>query len=221
MTTVKEEFKMNPPTSAWEKLETELSTKAQKKSFFELIFFWFKKIFTKQNCCKCIIIFSLAFAKANAQTDTSAISKTSIRKIPSVAVKDLYGNTINTASFSNDENPILIVFWYSVHKFSAKELDAIEENYSDWKKETGVKVIVISIDDSRTLTNVLPMVNARGWDFDFYLDINSDFKRAMNVNLVPATFLINGAGKVIWNSVGFMEGSESVIYDELKKSKKP
>ena len=112
-----------------------------------------------------------------------------------------------------------MVFWYSVHKFPTRELDALEENYEQWKKETGVKIIVISIDDSRTSTNVLPIVNARGWDFEFYLDINSDFKRAMNVNLVPATFLINGAGEIIWNTVGYMEGNESLIYDELKKIK--
>ena len=63
------------------------------------------------------------------------------------------------------------------------------------------------------------MVNARGWDFEFYLDINSDFKRAMNVNLVPQTFLINDAGEITWNTVGFMEGNETLIYEEQKKMK--
>ena len=111
------------------------------------------------------------------------------------------------------------MFWYSVHKFPTRELDVLQENYEQWRSETGVKIIVISIDDSRTAANVLPIVNARGWDFEFYLDINSNFKRAMNVNLVPQTFLINGAGEVTWNSVGFMEGSEVLIYDELKKLK--
>jgi len=164
------------------------------------------------------LMISVSVVSAIAQSDT-AISKVNTRKIPSVEIKDLHGNNVNTSSFSNKGKPIIIVFWYSVHKFPTKELDAIQENYEAWKNETGVKVIVISIDDSRTASNVLPMVNARGWDFEFYLDINSDFKRAMNVNLVPHTFLVSGQGEIIWNTIGFMNGSESIIHDELKKIK--
>ena len=182
-----------------------------------------QKYFTKQNCCKCIAICaifisqkSLAQNTTSSQTYSSTTFQSGFHKIPDAQVKDLHEKTFNTSSFSNNEKPIIIVFWYSVHKFPTKELDALEENYEQWKKETGVKIIVISIDDSRIATNVLPIVNARGWDFEFYLDINSDFKRAMNVNLVPQTFLINGAGEIIWNTVGFMEGSESLIYDVLK-----
>ena len=110
-----------------------------------------------------------------------------------------------------------MIFWYSVQKFPTKELYALEENYVQWKKETGVKIIVISIDDSRTATNVLPMVNVRGWDIEFYPDINSDFKRAMNFNLTPHTFLINGSGEIVWPMVAFEEGNEFLIYNELKK----
>ena len=154
-----------------------------------------QKYFTKQNCCKCITICaifisqkSLAQNTTSSQTYSSTTFQSGFHKIPDAQVKDLHEKTFNTSSFSNNEKPIIIVFWYSVHKFPTKELDALEENYEQLKKETGVKIIVISIDDSRIATNVLPIVNARGWDFEFYLDINSDFKRAMNVNLVPQTF---------------------------------
>ena len=176
----------------------------------------------KKSCCKIlflIVLLQCENQKSFAQTDTSSISKANIRKIPSVDIKDLHGKAVNTSTFSNNGKPMIIVFWYSVHKFPTRELDAIQENYEEWKKESGVKVIVISIDDSRTATNVLPMVNTRGWDFEFYIDINSDFKRAMSVNLVPHTFLINGSGEIVWNTVGFMDGNESLIYDELKKIK--
>lgn len=189
------------------------------KKIIDFIIKWLKRFFTKQNCCKSVIIFSLVFNYANAQNDSS-ISKTNFAKIPTMDVKDLQGNTVNSSSFSNGSKPVLLVFWISIYKIPGKELDAIEENYVDWKKETGVKVIVISVDDSRTASHVLPMVNAKGWSFEFYLDINSDFKRAMNVNNLPHTFLINGSGEIVWQAAGFMEGNESLIYDELKKMKK-
>ena len=170
------------------------------KEIIKYIFHLLKKIFTKQNCCKCIaiciiIISHNSFAQntISCQSDSSTASQSGLRKIPDVQVKDLHGETFSTSSFTNSGKPIITVFCYSVHKFPTRELDALQENHEEWKKETVVKIIVISIDDSRTATNVLPMVNARGWDFEFYLDINSDFKRAMNVYLVPQTFLINGA----------------------------
>ena len=174
------------------------------KQFIKYIFRLIKNIFTKQNCCKCITIFAIllsqkSFARqsSNSQTDSATTSQSGLRKIPNVQVKDLHGKTFSTSSFSNNGTPIIMVFWYSFHKFATRELDALEENYEQWKKETAVKIIVISIDDSRTATNVLPIVNARGWDFEFYLDINSNFKRAMTENIVPQTFLINSAGEII------------------------
>ncbi len=165
------------------------------------------------------IIISMSFIFATISSETMSITNSVLGKIPSVNIKDLHGKTVNTSSFSNDGKPILLVFWYSVHKVPTKELDVIKENYVEWKKETGVKVIVISIDDSRTSSKVLPMVNAKRWDFEFYLDINSDFKRAMNVDLLPHTFIVNGSGEIVWQKVGFIHGNESIFYEELKKLK--
>ena len=204
----------------YEILDFSITAPRHKKRFLQAISHFFQKIFSKQNCCKGVILFSLAFFQANAQIDTGSISKVNTKKIPSVAIKDLYGNVVSTSSFTNKGKPMIIIFWYSVHRFPSKELNAIEENCEAWKKETGVKVIIVSVDDSRTATNVLPIVNAKGWDFEFYLDINSDFKRAMNVNLLPHTFLISGSREIVWQSVGFIEGDETTIYDELKKLRK-
>lgn len=196
-----------------------------KPKFLQNFLMLLKKFFTKQNCCKSIVLVNIWFLiwssgnYVSAQSDSSNVAKTDIRKIPAVTIRNFQGNNISTSTFTNGDKPMLIVFWYSVHRFPKKELDALKENYEEWKKEFGVKIIVISIDDSRSASEVMPMANAREWDFDFYLDINSDFKRAMNVNLVPHTFLIDGAGNVRWNKVGFMDGDETIIYQELKKVK--
>jgi len=39
-----------------------------------------------------------------------------------------------------------------------KELTSIAEVYEDWQKETGVKLIAVSIDDARTSASVKPFV---------------------------------------------------------------
>jgi len=96
-------------------------------------------------------------------------------------------------------------------------LNTIAENYKDWEKETGVKLVALSIDDARTTASVGPFVNGKGWDYEVYLDPNGDFKRAMNVNLVPHTFLMNGKREIVDQHTSFAPGDEEQLYEKIKK----
>lgn len=140
------------------------------------------------------------------------------KRIVSADLKTLDGKTVNSLSLVNDSTPLIIVFWLTYHKNPAKELDAIAEHYSAWQKETGVKLIAVSIDDVRSSWKVGPMVNEREWEYEVYLDPNQDFKRGMNVNDVPHTFVLDKAGMVTWEKVGYTEGDENLIYNELIKT---
>ena len=104
-------------------------------------------------------------------------SQTEARAMPSVNVKDLEGNTVNTSDFSNDGKPMIINFWATWCSPCKRELNNIADLYEDWVEETGVKLIAISIDDSRNSGKVAPYVNGKGWEYDVYIDSNQDFKR--------------------------------------------
>ena len=138
-------------------------------------------------------------------------------KIPAVTVKKLDGSKVSSASFSNNGKPIIVSFWATWCKPCKKELDAIQENYADWTEETGVKLIAISIDDVRSSGKVVTDVRMKGWDFEVYLDENQDLKRAMNVNNVPFTFLIDGEGRIVWSHNSYTEGDEIKLYENVKK----
>jgi thiol-disulfide isomerase/thioredoxin len=138
-------------------------------------------------------------------------------KIPSADIKKLDGSKVNSNTFSNDGKPIIISFWATWCKPCKKELDAIAEYYPDWQKETGVKLIAISIDDARSSTKVVTDVKAKAWEYEVYIDENQDFKRAMNVNNVPHTFLVNGNGEIVWSHNSYAEGDELKLYENLKK----
>jgi cytochrome c biogenesis protein CcmG/thiol:disulfide interchange protein DsbE len=141
-------------------------------------------------------------------------------KIPSVAVKDLNGSTYNTETISNNGKPIVIVFWATWCKSSVKELDEINDNYTEWQKATGLKVIAVSTDDTRSVAKVNTMVNTKGWKYEIYLDVNQDFKRAMNVNLCPHTFIIDGNKNIVWQGAAFIEGSEEELFEKILKVSK-
>lgn len=159
---------------------------------------------------KKLFLLALAFV-----TLTAAISSDG-DKIPSATLKKLDGSKINSSTFSNNGKPIVISFWATWCKPCKKELDAIAENYADWQKETGVKLIAISIDDARSSSKVVTDVKTKGWDYEVYIDENQDFKRAMNVNNVPHTFLIDGSGKIVWSHNSYAEGDEDKLYENIQ-----
>lgn len=141
----------------------------------------------------------------------------SLKTLPKVNVKDLKGNTIDFSTIRNDEKPIIVDFWATWCVPCIRELSNIHKVYEQWQKETGVKFVAVSIDDARTSKKVAPFVAGRGWKFDFYLDENSDLKRAMGVTNPPHTFVVNSRGEIVWEHAGYAEGGEEEIIKKVRE----
>jgi len=136
--------------------------------------------------------------------------------LPSVDLKTLDGKVFNTKEIQNDGKPILISLWATWCKPCIAELMAINDVYDDWQEETGVVLYAISIDDTKTSAKVAPFVNGKGWDYIVLQDINSDFKRAMNVVDVPFLCLLNGNGEIVWSHTSYAPGSENEVFELVK-----
>ncbi len=143
-------------------------------------------------------------------------SQKEIEELPSIRIRTLSGEEFNTTDIKND-GPIFLSFWATWCKPCIKELMAINENYPDWQEETGLKVYAVSIDDSKSVSRVAPFINGRAWDFEVLLDVNSDFKRAMNVINVPHSFILDKNGKVVWQHTSYAPGDEDEIYEVITK----
>jgi thiol-disulfide isomerase/thioredoxin len=160
---------------------------------------------------KNISLFTLSilfFAAAYSQ-------ETSSKPIPSANVKSLDGKSFDTAQFSNDGKPMIINFWATWCSPCKKELNNIADLYDDWVDETGVKLVAVSIDDARSQSRVLPYVNGSSWDYEVYIDENQDFKRAMGVNNVPHTFLVDGSGNIVYSHNNYAPGDEEELYKKI------
>ncbi len=161
-----------------------------------------------------------AFLVALMIVVSTAFAQNGKKTLPSVNIKTTDGRTFNTADISNDGNPVIISFWATWCKPCVKELTTIADVYEDWQDETNVKVVAVSIDNTRSSSKVMPLVNGKGWEYDILLDQNGDFKRAMGVNMVPHTFLLNGKGEIVWQHTSFSEGAELELIELVRKVSK-
>ena len=146
-----------------------------------------------------------------------SFATTAFAQLPSVKLKDINGKVVDTATLSNDGKPFIISFFATRCKPCNRELKAIHELYPEWQEETGVRVIAISIDEAQNAQKVKPMVDAAGWEYQVLLDPNSDFRRAMGVNLIPHVFVIDGEGKVAESRSGYTDGGELHLIEKVRE----
>ena len=163
-----------------------------------------------------IFITSACFSWAQ----TPVIDSLDIKKVPSVLLKDLNGNEVNTSAFGFS-GPVVISFWATWCAPCKKELMAIHDLYEEWQTETGVNLVAVSIDDEKTKRDVITYVNGKAWDYTVLLDPNGDFKRSMGVNNVPHTFLLDKDGNIVYTHNNYAPGDEEKLYDEIKKLSQP
>src|SRR5690606_12162856 len=102
------------------------------------------------------------------------LAATAQNKVPNVYLESLDGNRVNIQSLTGKDNVTILSFWATWCMPCLRELEAIDEVYTEWQEETGVELIAISTDDPRTQKRVKPLVNGKGWDYTVLLDSNQD-----------------------------------------------
>lgn len=148
-----------------------------------------------------------------AMVSICAISQ---NELPKIDMKTLDGEPFNSEQLSTDDNVVVVSLWATWCVPCIKELDAISEMYTDWQEETNVKLYAVSIDDSRGVKRVKPMVNGKGWDYTVLLDTNNDFKRALGAATVPLTLLVKN-NQIVYRHSGYSPGAEMELYEKIKE----
>jgi thiol-disulfide isomerase/thioredoxin len=139
--------------------------------------------------------------------------------LPKMQIKNLSGETIQLEDISKDDQLVIISLWATWCVPCKNELDAISEVYDDWVEETNVKLYAISVDDSRTVKRVKPLISGKGWEYEILLDTNSELKRQLNAPTIPITLLVKN-NKILFRHSGYTPGAEDELYEKIKEFSK-
>ncbi len=153
------------------------------------------------------ILFLVSFSVINAQ-----------KSFPNITLKNTSGKDVNIIKRSKDKL-IVVSFWATWCGPCIQELEAINDDYEDLQDEMNFELIAISIDNSRSVSRVKPMVNGKDWDYEILLDTNQELKKALNFSAPPYLLLIKD-GKILYTHSGYTPGSEEEVYAKFKELSK-
>lgn len=140
-----------------------------------------------------------------------------LAQLPSVVIRDIDGKAVKTDTLSNNGKPFIIDFFATWCKPCNRELSDIADVYEEWQEETGVEVIAVSIDQAQNINKVKPLVNNHGWPYKVLLDPNSEFKRALGVQMIPYTIIVDGKGNIAYKHNGYTDGAEDELIEKVRE----
>lgn len=147
----------------------------------------------------------------------AATATTMHAQLPAVTLRNINGQEVRTDTLSNNGKPFIIDFFATWCKPCNRELKAICEVYPDWQRETGVKIIAVSIDQAQNTSKVKPLVEQNGWPYEVLLDPNSEFGRALGMQMIPYTLIVDGNGKIVMKHSGYTDGDEDELIEKIRE----
>jgi len=152
----------------------------------------------------------LSFSFAFTQPDVN-------KKLPSVTIADLQGKPVNIQDFATGGKITVLSFWATWCAPCKRELDAIAELYPTWSAEYNTRLVAITIDNARALTQVKPLIQEKGWEFDVLVDSKQELQQALNFQAIPQTFVVDTQGNIVYQHEGYTPGDEYELEKVIKE----
>lgn len=134
--------------------------------------------------------------------------------VPSFSLKQLDGTPFRLGDHLKKQ-VIVLDFWatWCVPCTRAlKKLQALREKFPE------VLVLAAAIDDGRTLAEVGPYVQGRGFTFTVLLDSDASVCRMFNPEgAVPYTMVIDRQGAQAYSHSGYLPGDEQALFAVVAK----
>ena len=140
-----------------------------------------------------------------------------ISKLPSVELFTLDGTEIDASTISNNNMPMILVFFKTYDNKCCENLFSICEAHEELLAEKGVKMIAVCIDCVGKTDHVKPFVYGHGLDIEVYVDKNGDLKRTMGIPDAPYTILYDQKMEVYCKYDGYCTGNQEMVCEKMNE----
>jgi peroxiredoxin len=110
---------------------------------------------------------------------------------------------------------VLLTFWATWCGACRGELPNLQNLYENLKDHDDFAVLTINIDQRSE--SVLPFVRKNDYQFPVLLDADNRVSSAYDVRGIPANFIIDRKGRIIWNCEGGVDWSDPSLRQAVKK----
>lgn len=131
-----------------------------------------------------------------------------------INIENIKGEKVLFSEVIKGDMPVIVSFWATWCKPRLMEMDALKEIKDEWKGK--VRIVSISIDDSRSKNKVPAFAKGRNFPFEIYMDSNQELYKKLNVLNVPFVFIFKN-GKQVYKHSGYSPGDEEELIEEALK----
>jgi len=126
---------------------------------------------------------------------------------------DLEGTPVSLAAMRG--KVVLLTFWATWCGVCREELPHLQNLYQNLKGHDDFAVVTINLDQQPE--SVPPFVRKNDYQFPVLLDADNRVGTAYAVSAIPANFIIDRAGKIIWSCAGGIDWSDRTLQQAIEK----
>lgn len=144
----------------------------------------------------------------------SQYSITSAQIYSDFTADDLDGNEVVLSSYL-EKGPVMLGFWSS-RCTACRELQRNMKTLYEKYKSFGFAYIAVNVDDQKTVSKVKSYVYTNGFTFPVILDTDEKIFESYSGSAIPYYVFINKDSDVINSTLGYTNGDEKMIEEEIK-----
>ena len=126
---------------------------------------------------------------------------------------DLGGTPVSLSAMRG--KVVLLTFWATWCGVCRRELPNLENLYQNLKGHDDFAVLTINLDQRSE--SVPPFVRKNDYQFPVLLDADNRVSTAYDVSGIPANFIIDRSGKIIWSCAGGIDWSDHALQQAIEK----
>ena len=137
-------------------------------------------------------------------------------KIPSVKLKDIDGNSVNTAELSNDGKPMVISFWATWCAPCREEMPSLDDLQSNSNFDN-LKIFPINIGQENFSKSDSFFKELGIQNLEIYFDAPITLAKKFSLRGVPTTILFNKKGEEFGRIMGSIDFNNLEFINWLKQ----